>query len=289
MPDVLDGTPAGLAALEQVAIDAARVGADVVRLRRPDRSQHATKSSPTDLVTPTDRESERLIRRHLIEATPGAGFVGEESGATGASARLQWIVDPLDGTVNFWYGLPVLAVSVAAALDGTVVAGAVADIAGGAVYSATRRGGSRCDGEPVDVSACEELPRALVTTGFGYDARVRADQGGVVARLLPRVRDIRCFGSAALQLCWVGCGRTDAHFERAIKIWDYAAGALIAAEGGATVELPCPENDDLVIAATTAVFEPLRDLVDAAAPGPEFERPGASPPTVTGDANGPRG
>lgn len=268
MSDAADAAHGDLPApreLEALAIEAARLGADVVRSHRPDRSQHATKSSPTDLVTPTDRASERRVRDHLAAVTPAAGFVGEEDGAHRASARLQWIVDPLDGTVNFWYGLPVIAVSVAAAVDGTVVAGAVADIEGDQVYAAHLGGGSRCDGAPIGVSGCADLARALVTTGFAYQAAVRAEQGDVVAGLLPHVRDIRCFGSAALQLCWVGHGRTDAHFERGIKLWDYAAGALVAAEAGAAVELPCPENGGLVVAASPAVFDPLLALVDRAA------------------------
>jgi myo-inositol-1(or 4)-monophosphatase len=174
------------------------------------------------------------------------------------------VVDPLDGTVNFWYRLPVVAVSIAAAVDGVVVAGAVVDVMSGEVFSATRGGGSRRDGQTARVSDRGELSQSLVTTGFSYRSGIRRAQGSVVARILPVVRDIRCFGSAALQLCWVGCGRTDAHFERDIKIWDYSAGALVAAEAGADIELPCPENGGLVVAANPAVFGPLRRALDDA-------------------------
>lgn len=250
-------------ALESIASSTTASAAALVRSRLFDRRSLATKSSPTDIVTQTDVDSERLIRDQLLSATPGAGFIGEESGSSGAARRVQWVVDPLDGTVNFWYGLPVLAVSIAAAIDGIVVAGAVADVASGETFSAAEGLGSRLDGATIMASACTSLSRGLVTTGFSYRSDVRSAQGAVVARILPRVRDIRCFGSAALQLCWVGSGRSEAHFERDIKLWDYAAGALIAAEARAVVELPCPENDGLVIVAAPAVFEPLRQLVDA--------------------------
>ncbi len=114
----------------------------------------------------------------------------------------------------------------------------------------------------IAVSGADELARSLVTTGFSYDAQLRAAQGGVVARLLPLVRDVRCFGSAALQICWVGCGRTDGYFERDIKVWDYSAGAIVAGEAGAAVELPCPENDGLVAVASPGVFDALREAIE---------------------------
>ena len=253
-----------LPALEPLAAAAAVAAADLIRSRLPARDDVATKSTPTDIVTQTDVDSERLIRDRLIAATPDAGFVGEEGGASRGGRRLQWVVDPLDGTVNFLYRLPVVAVSIAAAVDGVVVAGAVVDVMSGEVFSATRGGGSRRDGQTVRVSDRGELSQSLVTTGFSYRSGIRRAQGAVVARILPVVRDIRCFGSAALQLCWVGCGRTDAHFERDIKIWDYSAGALVAAEAGADIELPCPENGGLVVAANPAVFGSLRRALDDA-------------------------
>ena len=251
-----------LPALESLASASAVAAADLIRSRLPERDAVATKSTPTDIVTQTDVDSERLIREHLLAATPDAGFVGEEGGTSRGARRLQWVVDPLDGTVNFWYRLPVVAVSVAAAVDGVVVAGAVVDVMSREVFSATRGGGSRRDGQHVSVSDRDLLSQSLVTTGFSYRSGIRRAQGAVAARILPVVRDIRCFGSAALQLCWVGCGRTDAHFERDIKIWDYSAGALVAAEAGADVELPCPENGGLVVAATPAVFGSLRRALD---------------------------
>jgi myo-inositol-1(or 4)-monophosphatase len=248
--------------LETIAAAVAGEAANLVRSRAADWSPPPTKSSPTDIVTATDLESEELIRTRLAMATPTAGFVGEEGGSSDPQRRLQWVVDPLDGTVNFWYGLPVVAVSIAAAIDGVVSAAAVVDVERGESFTAALGIGARANGAPITASSCAELSQALVTTGFSYHASIRAAQGDVVARLLPHVRDVRCFGSAALQLCWVACGRADSYFERDTKVWDYAAAALVAQEAGAVVELPCPENDSLTIAAAPTVFEELRRRVD---------------------------
>jgi myo-inositol-1(or 4)-monophosphatase len=253
--------------LEAVAASVARAAADLIRRNVGRATGLAAKSSPTDVVTRTDLDAEELIRQLLADATPGASVLGEEGGQTAMSAggggtRLQWVVDPLDGTVNFLYALPVMAVSVAAALDGDVVAGAVVDVLRNETFSAAIGLGARVDGRAIEVSDCPSLAGALVLTGFSYRADIRGRQGNIVQELLPAARDIRCFGSAALQLCWVGAGRADAYFERDIKVWDYAAGALIAREAGAVTELPCPENDDLVIIATPAVFDELRTVVE---------------------------
>jgi myo-inositol-1(or 4)-monophosphatase len=223
------------------------------------------KSSPTDVVTETDLRAERLIRRLLKEAAPEAGVLGEESATTNPSAPLQWVIDPLDGTVNFMYGIPEFAVSIAAAVDGEVVAAAVIDAARDELFSAHLGGGARCDGASISVSPCTSLPNALVATGFSYQAEQRALQGEVAARVLARARDLRCFGSTALELCWVACARVDAYFQRQTEIWDRAGGALIAAEAGARLELPCPENDDLILAATPELFDELWSAAQLAA------------------------
>jgi myo-inositol-1(or 4)-monophosphatase len=262
--------------LEKVAASVAAAAAALIRASLGTATRLGDKSSPTDVVTRTDLEAEELIRRLLADATPGAGVLGEEGGQTPTPVsrgrpRLQWVVDPLDGTVNFLYALPVMAVSVAAAYDGDVVAGAVVDVLSDETFSAATGLGSRVDGQPITVSDCRSLARALVLTGFSYRAGVRGRQGSIVQALLPTARDIRCFGSAALQLCWVGAGRADAYFERDIKVWDYAAGALIAREAGAVTELPCPENDDLVIAATSHVFDELRTVVEHSSSGADAE------------------
>ncbi len=269
MPDL--GTPASILpdarALETVAVSVAHASADLIRANVGKATRLGEKSSPTDVVTRTDLDAEQLIRRLLADATPGARVLGEEEGharatAGGDEARLEWVVDPLDGTVNFLYSLPVVAVSVAAALDGDVVAGAVVDVLRDETFSGSAGHGARLGDDPVAISHCQSLARALVMTGFSYRADIRARQAKIVQALLPAARDIRCFGSAALQLCWVGAGRADAYFERDIKVWDYAAGALIAREAGAVTELPCPENDGLVIAAPPAVFDELRAVVE---------------------------
>ena len=259
------GAPPGYAELERIAATTARAAAEVVTATygRPDPVGH--KSSPTDVVTQTDLRAEELIRRHLREATPEAGVLGEESETTRPGARLQWVIDPLDGTVNFLYGVPLFAVSIAAALDGEVVAGAVIDVLRGELFSAHLGGGARLDGEPIEVSACGLLPNALVTTGFSYQAQLRDLQGEVAHRILSRARDVRCFGSAALELCWVACARVDAYYQRDTEIWDRAAGALIAAEAGAQTELPCPENEDLVMATAPDIFDDLWTVVQFAA------------------------
>jgi myo-inositol-1(or 4)-monophosphatase len=253
--------------LERIAILVARAAAAQVAASFGSAAAIATKSSDTDVVTQTDVDTETLIRRLLEEATPGCGFVGEEGGGTGADRRLQWIIDPLDGTVNFLYTVPIFSVSIAAALDGEFVAGAVVDAMRAEVFSAHVGGGARCDGVSIGVSDCAALPLGLIGTGFSYTPRLRAIQGDIISRMLPIVRDIRCFGSAALNLCWVAMGRTDGYFERDIKVWDWAAGAIIAAEAGAEVELPCPENDGLVMASTPGIVDALRTATLASPTG----------------------
>jgi myo-inositol-1(or 4)-monophosphatase len=259
------GEPPEPAELERVASSTARAAAEIVTAAYGRPLPVGRKSSPTDVVTQTDLRAEQLVRERLLEATPAAGILGEEGGRTAPDARLQWVIDPLDGTINFLYGVPLFAVSIAAAVDGELVAGAVVDVLRDELFSAHRGGGARCDGQPISVSSCASLSQALVTTGFSYRAELREIQGEVAHRLLSRARDLRCFGSTALELCWVACARLDGFFQRDTEIWDRAAGALIAEEAGARTELPCPENDDLVIAAGPGVFEDLREAVQPAA------------------------
>jgi myo-inositol-1(or 4)-monophosphatase len=247
--------------LERIASDAARAAARVVTSAYGRPRAVGRKTSPTDVVTQTDLRAEDLVRRHLQEATPHAGLLGEEGGTSAPGARVQWVIDPLDGTINFLYGVPLFAVSIAASVDGEIVAGAVIDVLRDELFSAHLGGGARCDDAPIEVSGCRSLPDALVATGFSYQAALRDRQGEVAHRVLPRARDLRCFGSAALELCWVACARIDAYFQRDTEIWDRAAGALIAAEAGARTVLPCPENDDLVIAASPGVFDDLWAVV----------------------------
>lgn len=257
-----DEEPPDRRTLERIATESARRAGRLIRGQIGAADRVGSKSSPTDVVTQTDLDAEALIRDELLAATPAAGMLGEEGGASSnPRARLQWIVDPLDGTVNFLYSLPVIAVSIGAAVDGEIVAGAVVDVVREETFSASAGAGARVDGDAITVSSCVDLSAALVATGFSYGAARRAEQGAIVRDVLPAARDVRCFGSAALQLCWVGCGRVDGYYERDRELWDYAAGSLIAAEAGATVELPCPENGGLVLVATPAVYAPLRAAV----------------------------
>ena len=249
--------------LEHIARTACQASAELIRSRIGHAVRVGLKSSPTDVVTDIDLESEALIRRHLADATPEAGIIGEEQGSSDIGRRLQWIVDPLDGTVNFTYAVPIVAVSIAAAWNGAVVAGAVIDVARDELFSAAREHGARIGQEPIHPSPCTELGEALLATGYSYAAALRRDHARVITELLPLVRDVRCFGSAALNLCWLACGRLDAYYERDTKLWDFAAGSLIASDAGALVERPCPENHNSVIAATHGVFAELRRTVVA--------------------------
>ncbi|OBI03488.1 inositol monophosphatase family protein [Mycobacterium scrofulaceum] len=227
-----------------------------------------SKSTPTDPVTVVDTETERLLRDRLAELRPGDPILGEEGGGPADPAgtpagAVTWVLDPIDGTVNFVYGIPAYAVSVGVQVDGVSVAGAVADVVGDRVYSAaTGRGAHVIDEDgarPLRCAAVEDLSMALLGTGFGYSRRRRATQAALLARLLPVVRDVRRIGSAALDLCMVAAGRLDAFYEHGLQPWDCAAGALIAAEAGARVTLPPPgiEGAGLVLAAAPGIADAL--------------------------------
>ncbi|MCU1580264.1 MAG: inositol monophosphatase [Rhodoglobus sp.] len=226
-----------------IARDVALRAGELAKLRRSEGvSVAASKSSSVDIVTEADRETERLIRAALADARPDDGFFGEESGAEKGSSGLTWIVDPIDGTVNFLYGIPHYAVSIAVVegepdpLTWTALAGAVVNPASGEVFTATAGGGAFLGGEPIHVAESVDLSQALVATGFAYDAEMRGRQGALVAELLPLVRDIRRQGTASLDLSFIAAGRLNAYFERTLSPWDHAAGALIAREAGATVK-----------------------------------------------------
>ena len=215
----------------------------LAKLRRSEGVEvAASKSSSVDIVTYADRETEAFIRDALAAARPADGFLGEESGAERGTSGLTWVVDPIDGTVNFLYGIPHYAVSIAVVegepdpLTWTALAGAVVNPASGELFTATAGGGAFLDGKPIRVAESVDLSQALVGTGFAYASEMRGRQGAVIAQLLPQVRDIRRMGTASLDLCFVACGRLDAYFERTLSPWDHAAGALIAAEAGATVK-----------------------------------------------------
>lgn len=263
-------------ALRAVAARLAGEAAGFVRRRRaevfgatPDEGAVRTKSTVTDPVTIVDTETEELLRARLAVLRPGDDVLGEEGGGPvggGRPAVLTWVLDPIDGTVNFVYDLPAYAVSVAVQRDGVSLAGAVADVAAGDIYSAARGRGARIEGpggdRPLRCTTVTDLQVALVGTGFGYSATRRTAQADLVAGLLPQVRDIRRIGSAALDLCHVAAGRLDAHFEHGLQVWDWAAGALIAAEAGAVVTVPDPSVDGaLTMAAAPGVAQSLAEAL----------------------------
>ncbi len=227
-----------------IARTAAEAGAAELRPRFGQRAEgvHA-KSTPTDLVSQADLASERAIRAVLADHRPADAILGEEGGATG-TGELRWVVDPLDGTINYLFGFPVFAVSVACEDASGVLAGVVLDPVREECFEATAVGAVTLNGAPIQASSRSELATALVATGFSYDAGQRARQAEVITRVLPRVRDIRRAGAAALDLAWCACGRVDAYYERGVHHWDVAAGGLIAARAGLTVrELERTEAD----------------------------------------------
>lgn len=276
--------PRSLLALADAA--AAEAAAMLVRQRSAGRpGVVGTKSSPTDVVTQDDRAAEAMITARILAERPGDAILGEEGGErhgapasppgpggpasrdrppSPAGPAVRWIVDPLDGTVNYLYGLPDFAVSIAAEVDGEVAAGVVHVPERGEVFTAVAGGGAwlRAGGRPAVRLRCNRgvhLEQALVATGFGYAASRRVVQGQVVAALLPVVRDIRRGGSAAVDLCSVAAGRVDAYYERGVNYWDIAAGGLIATEAGARVGglSGRPAGPDLTVAAGPGLFAEL--------------------------------
>ncbi|WP_026875944.1 inositol monophosphatase family protein [Jiangella gansuensis] len=256
--------PADLLALAEKT---AREAGQLARERREavERMDVAnTKSTPTDVVTESDTAAEALIRTRILDARPDDGFLGEEDGHVAGTSGVDWVVDPIDGTVNYLYGIPQYAVSIAARIDDVVRAGVVHNPASGETWTATSGGGAFLDGRPVRASACADLSLALVGTGFGYDADRRARQAAVILELVPVVRDIRRAGAAALDLCAVGTGRLDAYYERGLNPWDLAAGGLVAAEAGAVVSGLHGEEpgNAMTLAATPGVAAELRALLE---------------------------
>lgn len=225
-----------------------------------------SKSTPTDPVSDLDRASEALIVRTLRERRPDDAVLGEEGGATTGRSGVRWIVDPLDGTVNFLYGFPAFAVSVAAEVNGEVVAGVVHDPLREETFTAEKGAGSWLGTRRLAVRTPPDLASALVGTGFAYDAAQRARQGRIVAQVIPLVRDLRRAGSAALDLCWVGAGRLDAYFESGTHHWDRAAGILVAAEAGAwTGDLTGgPPSDEMAVAAAPSIADDLLGMLGTA-------------------------
>jgi myo-inositol-1(or 4)-monophosphatase len=229
------------AAMEEELLAVARraaAAAAPVLLERFERTPEGvgTKSTATDLVSDADLAAERAVRGVLAELRPGDAVLGEEGGESAAArdGGVRWVVDPLDGTVNYLFGFPQWSVSVACEDAAGTLAGVVLDPLRGAEFAATRSGPALLDGAPLAsaTARAQELGVALVATGFAYDAAVRERQAAVLTRVLPRVRDVRRAGSAALDLAWTACGRCDAYYERGVQPWDVAAGALVCARAG---------------------------------------------------------
>jgi myo-inositol-1(or 4)-monophosphatase len=283
-------------ALLELAVEAARMAGAMLLQRVSDGVERdvTSKSTPTDLVSEADVASQRAIRDLLARRRPDDGFVGEEEGTSQVgSSGLSWIVDPLDGTVNYLFDIPQWSVSVAVRDGRGAVAGAVFDPNRDELFVATRDGRARLLGAhgavelhraPADDASQqrrtgagagpdaqagpggEDLASAMVATGLAYDADVRRAQAKVMERLVPRVRDIRRFGSAALDLAWTAAGRFDAYYERSVKQWDIAAGALVCERAGLRVhELAARENLPWgILVAPQALCEPLLELVGGA-------------------------
>jgi myo-inositol-1(or 4)-monophosphatase len=258
--------------LLEVAVEAATMAGGLLleRVRAGHERDVTSKSTPTDLVSEADLASERAIKELLAERRPQDGFVGEEGGLEDGTSGLEWVVDPLDGTVNFLFGIPQWCVSVAvrdgaggAGGAGSTLAGAVYDPNRGELFTATHDGPARLGAIELRGSERGDLATAMVATGFAYDAKVRAAQAQVLARAAGEVRDIRRFGSAALDLAWTAVGRFDGYFERTVKPWDIAAGALICERAGLSV-LELEEHEDLpygILAAPEAIAGELLELV----------------------------
>ncbi|MDN4173177.1 inositol monophosphatase family protein [Nocardioides sp. SOB77] len=260
--------PASPEALRDVALEVARAAVGVVREHAARGvGVAATKTSEVDVVTEADRASEALIRSMLRERRPDDAVLGEEGDDVAGTSGVRWVVDPIDGTVNFLYGIPQYAVSVAAEAtgpDGTaeVVAGVVVNAATGTEYVAHLAAGgtgvATRDGERIRVAPPTPLGRRLVATGFSYDSDLRELQARALVRLLPRVRDVRRLGACALDLCHVAEGLVDGYVEEGVHLWDHAAGALVARAAGArTALLPGVGGRDLLVAAPAHGFDEL--------------------------------
>ncbi len=274
-------------ALLDLAIDVADEAVRMIRTALSEgRGTIDAKSSSTDLVTATDRAVEAMIVRRILAVRPNDGFLGEEGAADPGTSGVRWIVDPIDGTTNFVFGYPAFCTSVAAEVDGVVVAGCVHDAVSGERFTATQGGGAEvsCPDRP-DLAATPlavraegpPLGEALVGTGFGYGIERRMVQGGIAGAVLPRVRDLRRSGSCALDLCWLAAGRLDAYFERGPHRWDVAAAGLIAMEAGAwlgALEAEVSPNDldaeVTIVAARPDLRGPLLDLLREVGAGGEL-------------------
>lgn len=250
--------------LDLAEATAREVGRMLVDNRPADGPQVVgTKSSATDVVTQMDRAAEKLIRERILAARPDDSFLGEEDGFTAGTSGVRWVVDPIDGTVNYLYGLPDWGVSVAAEMDGEAVAAVICLPVRGEVFTAVKGGGAFLNGEPIRCTTGKMLGSALVGTEFGYAADDRAAQGGVMAAILPRVQGVRVSGATVVDLAWVAAGRLDGWFMLGAQPWDVAAGLLLVSEAGGRIGV----RGSLAVAAGSGVFGALDDLLIARSSG----------------------
>ena len=253
------------AKLLEIALEAARRAGALLRDGRPaDLGVAATKSSPIDVVTEMDIAAEKLITSYIGRLRPDDGFLGEEGASSEGTSGIRWVIDPLDGTVNYLYGLPAWSVSIAAERDGEAVVGVVEAPMRGETFQAVLGGGAYVNGTRAKVRPAPDFEHALIATGFSYIRERRVAMAEVIKGLLPQVRDIRRGGSAAIDLADVGCGRLDAYYERGLNPWDLAAGDLFAREAGALSggrpgDKP---SGELALAAPPGLFEPLQRLLE---------------------------
>lgn len=226
-----------------------------------------SKSSPVDVVTEMDRASEALIVRRILEARPDDGLLGEEGASRAGTSGVRWVIDPLDGTVNYLYRRPDWAVSIAVEANGQVVAGAVFAPVRDECFAGSLGGGATLNGQPIRVSEEARLAHALCGTGFDYDADGRRVQAAILTRVVPEVRDIRRAGSAALDLCAVACGRLDVYYERGVQAWDVAAAGLLVREAGGhagTLDGEPLRRDSTWVASNRALYLDFRALIGTA-------------------------
>lgn len=257
-----------LVEIAELAVTIAEGAGRILLEERPDSLEVDTKSTATDVVTEMDARAERWIVEQILAARPDDGILGEEDGEHKGSSGVRWVIDPLDGTVNYLYRIPIWAVSIGVEIAGEVKVGVVRVPALDETYQGIAGQGAwlgreRADAARLGVSGATDLAQSLIGTGFGYSASRRAVQARVLLHVITEVRDIRRPGAAAIDLCWVARGLLDGYYERGLKPWDLAAGGLIAREAGAVVSglHGMPASEALTVASSPAIHGSLVRLL----------------------------
>ena len=256
-------TAVDTSALLALAVDLAQRAGALALSMHSGLAGHDTKSTPTDVVTEADRACEAMLVEGITAARPDDGILGEEGASREGTSGVRWVVDPIDGTVNYLYGLPQWCVSIGVEVDGTTEVGVVFDATKSELWTAVRGQGAQLDGRPLRCTDVAELSQTMVATGFSYDVRRREVQADHLTTVLPVVRDVRRLGSGALDLCSVAAGRVDAYYEQGLYPWDMSAGLLIAAESGAAVGdlRGGAPTSEMIVACAPKVFAPLVELL----------------------------